>query len=268
MKQWMKIALWSSFGLIVIVLLVLTQRAQNDIPTDKPHIEVHVEGEAYFITEEEILEDLHFHNLWRKGMRSGDVPIGKIEAYLKGISQVKSARVYRKLGGEWRIEVTTRNPIARIFNRQGQTYYLDDEGVKMEISDLHAARILVVTGNIPDRLEGQNVSEIINNDSLKSIRKLDDIYRISSYVCDDPLFHSLIGQIHLEKNGDFVLIPLVGDQKVVFGSALTEKEVAEKFKKLKIFYEEAMPYEGWNTYTEISLKYEDQIVCKKKETDG
>jgi len=268
MKPWIRIALWSSFAIIVVALLVITQKAQDDIPTDVPRIDVHVEGEAYFITEEEILSDLDFHKFWRKGMRSGDLPIGKIEAYLKSISQVKDARVYRRLGGEWKIEVTQRNPIARVFNRQGQTYYLDDEGVKMQISDLHAARILVVTGNISDRLEGQNVPEIINNDSLKSIRKLDDIYRISSYVCNDPLFHSLIGQIHLEKNGDFVLIPLVGDQKVVFGSALTEKEVAEKFKKLKIFYEEAMPYEGWNTYTEISLKYEDQIVCKKKETDG
>ncbi len=268
MKPWMKIALWSAFGLIVLVLLVLTQKAQDDIPTEAPQIELHVEGEAHFITEEEVLSDLDFHKFWEKGMRSGDLPIGKIEAHLKGISQVKDARVYRKLGGEWKIEVTTRTPIARIFNKQGQTYYLDDEGVKMEISDLHAARILVVTGDISDRFEEENLSGIINNDSLKSIRKLDDIYRISSYVCNDPLFHSLIGQIHLEKNGDFVLIPLVGDQKVVFGSALTEKEVAEKFKKLKIFYKEAMPYEGWGTYTEISLKYEDQIVCKKKETDG
>ncbi|MCR9172119.1 MAG: hypothetical protein NXI10_06490 [bacterium] len=268
MKPWVKIASWSVFAVVVVVLLFMTQAAQDDIPTSKPEIEVHVKGEAHFITEEEILGDLDFHKLWKKGMRSGDLPIGKVEAYLKGISQVKDARVYRKLGGEWKIEVTTRNPIARIFNKQGQTYYLDDDGVKMEISDLHAARIVVVTGDISDRLEGENVSEIINNDSLKSIRKLDDIYRISKYVCNDPLFHSLIGQIHLEKNGDFVLVPLVGDQKVVFGSALTEKEVAEKFKKLRIFYKEAMPYEGWNTYKEISLKYEDQIVCKKKETDG
>lgn len=268
MKLWLKITLWSTFGLAVIVLLLMTQQAQDDIPTDMPQIEVHVKGEAHFITEEEILQDLSFNKLWEKGMRSGDLPVGEIEAYLLGVSQVKEARVYRKLGGMWKIEVTTRTPIARIFNKYGDTYYLDDEGVIMEISELHAARVLVVTGEIPDRLEDENLSEIINNDSLKSIRKLDDIYRISNYVCNDPLFHSLIGQIHLSKNGDFVLTPLVGDQKIVFGSALTEKDVSDKFKKLEIFYKEAMPFEGWGTYTEISLKYEGQIVCKKKETNG
>ena len=86
----------------------------------------------------------------------------------------------------------------------------------------------------------------------------------SSYVCKDTLFHSLIGQIHLEKNGDFILVPLVGDQKIVFGSASSIEEVEGKFKKLTIFYNEAMPYEGWTTYSEINLKFEDQIVCKKK----
>lgn len=268
MKAWLKIALWSFFGLGTIILLVLTQQAQDDVPTEKPDIRVNVSGEAHFITEEEILTDLEFHKLWSEGYKAGKLPVEKIENYLAEISQVKHAKVYRELGGDWVIEVTTRRPIARIFNKHGETYYLDDEGFVMDISESHAARILVITGEIEDRREGDNVPEIINNDSLKSIRKLDDIYRISSYVCNDPLLHSLIGQIHLEKNGDFVLIPLVGDQTIVFGSALTEEEVEQKFKKLKIFYKEAMPYEGWNTYREISLKYEDQIVCKKKETDG
>lgn len=266
MKPWVKIALWSTFGVTVIVLMVLTQKAQDDIPTVEPEIEVHVEGEAYFITEKEILSDMDFHNLWKKGMRSGDLPIGKIEAYLKRISQVKDARVYRKLGGEWRIEVTTRKPIARIFNTSGQSYYLDDEGVKMKTSEMHASRILVVTGDVTDRFEDENLSALEKNDSLLQVRSLDDVHRIGNYISGDPLFSALIGQLHLERSGDFILVPLVGDQKIVFGSARTKEEVVEKFKKLKIFYEEAMPYEGWDAYHEISLKYKDQIVCKKRES--
>jgi cell division protein FtsQ len=268
MKPWIKITLWSIFGVSVVMLLFFTQQAQDEIVLEEPEIEVHVEGAAHFITEQEILNHLEFNKLWDKGVKSGELPVAKIEDWLMQISQVKHAKVFRDLGGRWKIEVTTRKPIARLFNAKGETYYLDDEGVAMEVSHQHAARVLVVTGAFEEGLEVENVAEIINNDSLKSIRNLDDIYRISSYVCNDPMFHSLIGQIHLQKNGDFVLIPLVGDQRIVFGSALTEEEVARKFKKLQIFYKEAMPYEGWNKYKEISLMYEDQIVCKKKETDG
>jgi cell division protein FtsQ len=130
---------------------------------------------------------------------------------------------------------------------------------------LYTARVVVVTGDIPDKMNSEPVSKIINNAFLKSNRKLDDLYRISHYVCNDQLFQALIGQIHRKKNGDFVLIPQVGGQKIIFGSALTDQEVSEKFRKLKVFYNEAIPYEGWNKYEEISLKYDKQIVCKKKE---
>ena len=35
------------------------------------------------------------------------------------------------------------------------------------------------------------------------------------------------------------------------------------FYRLKVFYKEAIPYEGWNQYDEINLKYKKQIVCNK-----
>jgi len=268
MKKWLKISLWSVFGIGVITLVFMTQKAQSEKVLTKPIVKVHVDGESVFLTGEEVYDELWAEGLIFADQRRGQLDIEKIEAHLEGISQVKNVKVYSRLGGEWEIDVETRKPIARIYNKHGGTYYLDSEGKTMEISHQHASRTLVVTGNIPDRMGSLSVGEIINNDSLKSIRKLDDIYRISNYVCNDPLFRSLVGQIHLEKNGDFVLVPLVGGQKIIFGSAYSEKEVTEKFKKLRIFYREAMPYEGWETYTEINLKYMDQIVCEKKETNG
>ena len=134
----------------------------------------------------------------------------------------------------------------------------------MNRSEVHTARTLVFSGNIKDDFSRESVGDIINNDSLKSIRKLDDIYRISNYVCNDPLLRKLIGQVYLENNGDFVLVPLIGDQKIVFGTAYSDEEVKEKFKRLKIFYKEAIPYEGWSKYNEISVKYDGQIVCRKR----
>jgi cell division protein FtsQ len=180
------------------------------------------------------------------------------------MNEVKSVKVFASIGKKWTIDVELRKPIARIFNQRGESFYLDNEGHTMQPSELHTARVVVVNGFIPDRLNTENVSTIINNDSLISIRKLDDIYRITNYVCNDPLLHAQIAQIFLEKSGDFVLTPQIGGHRIVFGSANTNKEVSEKFQKLKTFYKEAIPYEGWNKYSEITLKYENQIVCKKK----
>ena len=110
-------------------------------------------------------------------------------------------------------------PIARIFNKKGETYYLDADGNKMQRSDLHTARVLVFSGEIRDGFNSETVASIINNDSLKSIRDIDDIYRISNYVCKDPLLQSLIGQVYLDENNDFIMIPVLGDQQIVFVKA-------------------------------------------------
>lgn len=265
MNKWVKISLWSVFGISVVVLLVLTQRYLQELPLKKPAVQISVTGENSFLSESELTTRLQRNNLIYVNQRVKDLGPEKIERFIRKMEEVKTVAVYSSLNGSWNINIELRKPIAHIFNSIGQNFFLDADGHTISSSSEHTARVLVVSGEIPDRFGQESVNVIINNDSLKTIRKLDDVYRISNYVCNDPLMQSLIGQIHRESNGDFVLIPLVGGQKIVFGSAFTDKDVAEKFKKLKIFYKEAIPYEGWNKYSEISLKYENQIVCKKKE---
>jgi len=267
MKRWVKIALWSVFSIGVIVLMVGVNTKVNQRLLSSPDIHIQVAGGNAFITKAELLHRLKIKGLIVENQRKEDLQIEKIESFIQSISQVKTVDVFQHVDGSWKIDVELREPIARIFNSHGETFYLDSEGFIMNTTPSHTARTVVITGEIPDKLNSISVPEIINNDSLISIHKLDDIYRISDYVCKDPLFRSLIGQMHIEKNGDFVLTPLVGDQKIIFGSALSTKQVKEKFEKLRIFYKEAMPFEGWNTYSQISLKYEDQIVCKKKKSN-
>ncbi len=262
MKKWVKIVGWSLFGVLVITVLFYAQKIQAETVIEQPDIVIHVNGENAFLTEDELLLRLKSKGLIFNGQAQEQLNVSAIEKFIASMTEVKNVKVFSQLGSQWKIDVDVRTPIARVFNKSGETFYLDEEGFIMKASNLHTARVVVVTGEIKDRINAENVQGIINNDSLKSIRKLDDVYRISNYVCNDPFLRSLISQIHLKKNGDFVLIPIVGGQKIVFGTANTSREVGDKFKKLKIFYQEAIPYEGWGKYEEISLKYKKQIVCK------
>jgi cell division protein FtsQ len=264
MKRWIKISLWVLFTLSVILLMFKVRKTQNETIIATPDIFIKVNGENAFLTEDELLTRLERKGLIYSGQQYKSLKINEIESFLIAMNEIKQAKIFTHIGDKWKIEVELRKPIARIINNIGENYYLDEDGEKMPLSVLYTARIVVVTGDIPDRLNRESVTDIINNDTLKSIRKLDDIYRISHYVCNDQLLQSLIGQIHRKHNGDFVLIPQVGGQKIIFGTAFSDTEVEEKFRKLKVFYKEAIPYEGWNTYEEISLKYDKQIVCKKK----
>ncbi len=40
-------------------------------------------------------------------------------------------------------------------------------------------------------------------------------------------------------------------------------DLAVKFRKLKILYNEGLKYEGWNNYEKINLKYKNQVICTK-----
>ena len=263
MKKVFLIIFWVLFavGLILIVFFANTEN-NNDV-AKKPDISIHVEGENTFLTESELLDRLIYKRLYQKNMKVNSVNIRKIEAAIIKMEEVKKVRVYKNIGESWNIDVELRNPIVRIFTLSQQAYYLDDEGFTMGRSSLHTAHVLVFSGFITENMEKSSVKEIINNDSLKSIRKLDDIYRISNYVCKDSLMNALIGQVYLEKNGDFILIPLVGKQTILFGSANSDEVVADKFNRLKVFYKEGMPHEGWEKYNTIIVKYEGQIVCRK-----
>ena len=263
MKKVFLIIFWVLFavGLILIVFFANTEN-NNDV-AKKPDISIHVEGENAFLTESELLDRLIYKRLYQKNMKVNFVNVKKIEAAIIKMEEVKKVRAYKNIGNSWNIDVELRNPIARIFTLSQKAYYLDDEGFTMGRSSLHTAHVLVFSGFITENMEKSSVKEIINNDSLKSIRKLDDIYRISNYVCRDSLMNALIGQVYLEKNGDFILIPLVGKQTILFGSANSDEVVADKFNRLKVFYKEGMPHEGWEKYNTLIVKYEGQLVCRK-----
>jgi cell division protein FtsQ len=263
MKNWMKISLWILAAAGVVTILVFANNEENEKKYDIPEVSIHVDGDA-FLTEPELIDRLKLHRLIEQNQQVGNLNIRKIEYVISRMPEVKHVKVFKRIGNKWDLQLILRKPIARIFNKLGQSFYLDENGFMMNRSSLHTARVLVFSGFIKDHFSPNSIDKIINNDSLKSIRNLDDIYRISNYVCNDPILHKMIGQVYREKNGDFVLIPIVGDQKINLGTANSDADVKDKFERLLEFYKEAMPYEGWNKYSEISVKYEGQIVCRKR----
>lgn len=264
MKNWLKIVLGIVLFLGVIAVFVTASNQEAKKQPKIPSVSIHVDSENAFLTENELLARLKMQRLIYEGQSNEHLKVHEIELFIKNMQEVKLVKVYRDIGKDWYIKVELRKPIARIFNNSGESFYLDEDGFLMNRSDLHTSRTLVFSGDIDDSYSRESIQDIINNDTLKSIRKLDDIYRISNYVCNDPLLQKLIGQVYLQRDGNFVMVPLVGDQKIVFGTAYSEEEVKEKFERLKIFYKEAMPYEGWTKYNEISVKYDGQIVCRKR----
>ena len=52
-----------------------------------------------------------------------------------------------------------------------------------------------------------------------------------------------------------------GDFKVAFGKP---GELSEKFDRFALFIEKGLNVVGWDRYSMISLKYDNQVVCTKR----
>ena len=74
------------------------------------------------------------------------------------------------------------------------------------------------------------------------------------------LFRS-IDQIEVAPGGDIILIPRAGGHRVVLGDLYN---LGVKMNALETFYRQVLPVTGWDAYSNINLKYEGQLIAKKR----
>jgi cell division protein FtsQ len=180
-----------------------------------------------------------------------NLEVERMERVLEGDPFVKNADVYIDQNNQLHINIEQREPVVRVLDNNGNNYYLDAAGKKMPPSKNFAARVIVATGN---------VSPYTPEFREKRKNNLKDLFTIIQTLLNDSFLSSFIQQIHVNNAGEFILVPLIGDQKIILGSA---RKLEDKLHRLKIFYKEGMPYEGWRKYETINLKYSGQVVCKK-----
>lgn len=185
------------------------------------------------------------------GNRLERIDIARIEEVLEKNAFVKNADAYLGADNIVNIEISQRAPIMRVMDHDGRDYYLDAKGIFMPTSKHYTARVPVVTGYIPPHVPDLMYRE---NYLLKNLFDLIHIFRESDF------YAALVEQIHVSQNGDILLIPKIGKHQILLGKYVN---IEPKLKRLKIFYDEVAPYEGWQRYKMIDIRFENQIVCKK-----
>lgn len=261
MKGKLKIAAWALFAGVVIAVLVMARKSQDEAIVQEPNVSISVVDENAFLTENELLVRLKRLNLFYPNQLMKNLNTTAIEEHIRKMHEVEEVNVYKQLGGNWGIQLKVRQPYARVFNQYGESFYVDSKGATMDPSPNFTARILVFTGNIKDKSDTLTVADIEANPKLKRERSLDEIFRIAKVIHQNPFLTAQVSQVHRDRWGDFILIPRVGAQRIVLGPAPSEKDVNEKLKKLIVFYTNGLPYVGWNKYKTINLKYRNQVVC-------
>ena len=202
----------------------------------------------------------------------GKTPIGKtlrsintyeLENRISTMMSVRDVQIYKTSDGVLSIKVKQRRPLVRIFNHDNQSYYIDEQGLILPLSDRFAAHVLVVNGEIKEHFPLRPNQDVMQWDTSVYKREplLRKIYDFAQYVNDHEFWNAQIAQVYVDSPNDVQLIPRVGSQVILLGSL---DDYEKKLEKLKLFYEKALPAEGWNKYKMINLKYSKQIICTKR----
>ncbi|MCK7559588.1 hypothetical protein MKQ70_33420 [Chitinophaga sedimenti] len=186
------------------------------------------------------------------GQPISDINIAALEKLVTRDPWVKSADIFIDNDNRLTVDVRQRDPLARVFTFTGNSFYLDDEGGRIPVSDRHSARVPVFTGFPSDG------ATLTKSDSLLSAQISD----LAGYIMKDTFWLAQVEQVVITEDKKFEIIPKLGDHVIEFGQGT---DVAKKFDKLLIFYREGLSKVGWNTYTRINIAYEDQVVGTRRD---
>lgn len=228
-------------------------------------VEVHIKDslDNNFIAAEDVMDILLEKDNKILGYPLSKINTLELENNLVDESFIKSADLYKTVNGVLNVDILQRKPILRIINRHGKSYYLDNEGAILPVSEKYTSRVLVANGNISEPFVEESTRSIFDVDVPEGIRNsvIYDLHSLASFISGSDLWSSQIAQIYVDSNYEYEIIPRVGAHIIYLGDA---QNYETKFQKLEAFYLYGLNNKGWNNYDRINLKYENQIVCTKR----
>ena len=202
----------------------------------------------HMLTAEDISQELEDVIGTVDGRYIEDLDVLLIEELLYTNPFVLSAEVYVSAKEILHVDVHQRQPLLRVYDKSGHSYYLDKDCQRVPVSAHYTARVPVVNGHIPAFQE--ELPEVVSN-----------AYQLVRKVAEDRFLSALVEQVYVDKNAEMMVIPKLGTNRIVFGNV---EMLDDKLERLKVFYEKGIPATGWDKYQEINLKYAGQVVCRKK----
>lgn len=235
--NWNYIKMIFLLGLVIFLFAFSSQRNGQRIIT-KPHIKF-IGDNNLFITNEAVSKLLIQNYKGGKNVAKETLVLNELENALKSNPMIKTAEVYVAVNGTLNAEIEQKTPIARVSTNV--SYYIDDEGFYMPLSNNYSARVPLVTG-------------YVEKNNLKSV------YKVASKVRSDDFLKKNVIEIHQSTNKKIYLKLRQCKFLVQLG---TIEFLDKKINNLKAFYQKNQKDKTLNNYSKVNLQFENQVVCSK-----
>lgn len=167
----------------------------------------------------------------------------EIEHFILKNQHARKAKVFITNQSDVKIVIEERKPILRVIPNIGKSFYVDEDGNRMKLSDRYTAYVPLATGNIKDSIT------------------INDLYKFALFLQDNSFWNAQIDQIVVNDNNDIQFVTRVGNHIVTIGEL---DNLETKLERLLVFYKDGLNKIGWNKYSDINLKFSNQVICSKK----
>ena len=226
-----------TIGLSLLYGFSLKRNTQKKIVDISVNFEA---GDNNFLTHNMVNKLLIQNNETVKNKAKSMLDLYSLENNILKNPYVEKAAVFYTINGMLKTVIKQREPIARIVS-ENNSYYVDKQGVKVPLSDVFSARVLLISG-------------------VKEEEEIKEILPFVKGILKDDFFKKEIVGIHKSAENEFVFSVRSGDYKIDFGKL---EDIEVKFKKLKAFYNTAYKNKTIQNYKTITVKYHNQVVCTK-----
>lgn len=241
------VLLWLGIGTGMIFLLVAGISQRNKERLRSYTIEVKGGPQGSFLTLEDVEDLLQQHTAGVRGELVAGFNLRTVASKIQEHPFIRSAQLYFDNQDVLHVSVQEKIPMARLFTQSGTSFYLDELGASMPLGKTKSLKLPVFTG-LPDSI-GQT-----KKDSLL----LSQLTMAAKIIVMDSFWSSQIAQMDLTPEGDWEMIPSVGDHIVKLGSL---DNIQAKLRRVWIFYEQVVAKVGWSRYRLIDVRFEGQVVA-------
>lgn len=248
----------------LVIALSFVSKREHQVTCSGINIEISDSLRNAFITKADVLRTIERYHSNLIGIPIKMINTLKIEQSLGEMQAASNVTVYKTSNGKLSVIIEQRKPMVRIINRKGDSYYIDQEGQILPLSSKFTSHVMIINGNIdePYSIEPNvKITDWAKDSNKEPLPLICKLFDFAKYINSDKFWSAQISQIYVGDSNNIELIPRVGPHTVLLGSL---DEYKEKLEKLKLFYKNALPEEGWNKYKQINLKYRNQIVCTKR----
>lgn len=228
-------------------ILIAANRKQSDEQIEGVIVTLKNHGkEENFLRKQDIDSLILREGIDVQHQKLASINVDEIENLVLKNPWVKTAEVFVDNNAKLNVEVEQRSPVARVFNADGNSFYLDSTGFEMPLSERYTYAVPVFTNFI------RSANDSVNNSFKKNI-----VY-LSSIIKQDTFWNAQITQVDIAGWNNFDFYTTIGKQKVKFGDTAL---ALSKLNNLMAFYQEVSNKIGWDRYDVLDVRFKGQVIA-------